>query len=100
MFHEHSFSEACELYTDIRRALLGLEEIFGQAGMECIVDALHVYAHEGHALDCSGFDEDFAHLFTLAYRDWTGHDLKPEFSCLTDWDGAIHPLRRKHEPHD
>ena len=92
MFVDLTFVEAAELYFSIRRNLPGLLETFGEAGLECIVDALHIYVTEGHALDCCRFDLDFARLFTLAFREYTGHDLKPEFSCLTSWCGANPPI--------
>lgn len=100
MFKDLPFFEASDLYQTIRRALPDMLALFGEAGVECIVDALHTYAVTGHAEECSGFDLDFCHLFTLAYSQYNGHDLKPEFSCLTDWVGMLWPCKEKHNGSD
>lgn len=87
MLFDMNFAEASDLYQDIKRMVPAMSDVFADSGMECIVDALHLYVTSGSAAECCNFDVDFAHLFTLAYREYTGHDLKPEYSCLSNWGG-------------
>ena len=66
MFKDLDFNAASDLYQTMKQLLPIFEESFGEAGMECIVDALHLYVTNGAAAECCNFDVDFAHLFTLA----------------------------------
>lgn len=91
MLTDLDFNAASDLYQTIKQFLPSMDSFFGEAGMECIVDALHLYVTTGAAAECCNFDVDFAHLFTLAYREYSDHDLKPEFSCLTNWSGCKWP---------
>lgn len=91
MLKHMPFSEASDLYQNIKRQLDWLYSVFGEAGVEAITDALHLYATSGFAEECCKFDLDFCHLFCLAVREASGHDLKPEYSCLTNWSGAKWP---------
>lgn len=91
MFKDLPFKDAADLYASVKGSLPLLCELFGAAGCECIVDAMHIYATSGYAEECCGFDLDFCRIFCLAYACETGHELKPEHSCLTNWDGMKWP---------
>lgn len=91
MLKDLSFNEASNLYQSIKTYLPELYRIFGEIGVECITDALHIYAESGFAEECCNFDLDFCHLFCLSVREQNGHDLLPECSCLTNWTGASWP---------
>lgn len=91
MLKDMDFSTASDLYQNIKTHLDLLYQLFGEAGVEAITDALHLYAESGFAEECCTFDLDFCHLFCLAVRDKNGYDVKPEYSCLTNWSGAKWP---------
>lgn len=92
MFGELTFSEASDLFQAIKAKLPDLYSVFGEAGAECITAALHVYVESGFAEESCDFDVDFCHLFCLAAREYNGHDMLPEYSCLTKWTGAKPPF--------